>query len=128
MLENTLMDLKRMLRSYSSVICGGHHNHIIHPARHEAENDYGDFWGESILESSRPTMKSPKEVCETVDDQDSGRLFINVVRMNSLKLTDIKKVGISLNFDDDVISASSEASDQGDGRHRRDSSTISESN
>jgi Choline/Carnitine o-acyltransferase len=128
MLENTLLDLKRLLKSSSSVICGGHHNHIIHPARHAGENDYGDYWGgESVHEASQQPMKSPKKACETMDEQDNGRLFINVVRMNSLMLNDIKKVGMSLHFDDDVVSASSGASDEEGGRHRRDNSTSNDS-
>jgi hypothetical protein len=125
MLENTLLDLKRLLKSSSSVVCGGHHNHIIHPARHSGENDYGDYlgWGgESVHEASQ----QPKKACETVDEQDNGRLFINVVRMNSLMLNDIKKVGTSLLFDDDVVSASSGASDA-EGGHRRDNSTSNDS-
>ena len=127
MLENTLMDLKRLLKSSSSVVCSGHHNPIIHPARHAEDRGYGDFWGESMVDISQQAVKdAQKKASAKADEADSGRLFINVVRMNSLMPNDIKTIGVSLMFDDDVLSASSGASDDERARHG-DNSNNSES-
>ena len=110
MLETTLMDIKRLFNSSSNVdvSCGGHHNHVIHPVRQDSANDdaYGDFWGESALDSGPPSG-------EPLERRDSsGGLFANVVRKPSILFTDAKRVGLQLSFDESVESGTSGASER----------------
>ncbi|CAB9509949.1 Putative mitochondrial carnitine O-acetyltransferase [Seminavis robusta] len=132
-LENTLIALKRLLNAISSVVCGGHHNHVIHQAHveikaeQESDDMYGDFWGESVLDSTKASAEgsrkndtkanSPKKN----EDEPDSKLFSMVVRKDSLCLTDIKQIGLHLSFDESVESGSSGASDERNNM-RRDSS------
>ena len=108
------MDLKRLLNSTSGVVCGGHHNHVIHPIRKETVPDedenasdyYGDFWGESVLEGATGPELERR-------DSEGGKLFSNVNKKPSFKLSDAMKVGLNLSFDESVESASGSAPERG---------------
>lgn len=106
------MDLKRLLNSTSGVVCGGHHNHVIHPVRKEFpkedDNDYyDDFWGESVLEgASAPDQKG----LDRRESSEGSKLFSNVNKKPSIKFTDAMKVGLQLSFDESVESASASGS------------------
>lgn len=108
MLENVLMDLKRLLNSTSSVVCGGHHNHVIHPVRKEIEdNPYGDFWGESVLENRSMSRENSRSLERR--DSEGGKLFSNVTKKHSIKFSPAMKVGLQLSFDESIESASASA-------------------
>ena len=124
-LENVLKDLKRLMNTTSSVVCHGHHhNHAIHPPaqpavplEREESGDYGDFWGENVLNSAANRTAATSTITDTVgkkiEDKDSGRLFVNIVRKDSMKLSEIKNFGVQLSFDESVQSVSSGASTDG---------------
>lgn len=108
-LENVLLELKRILNSSSSVVChGSHDNYAIYPAdpnratlkyiasQHEEYGEYGDFYGESILDEK---------------PDSSGNWFSNVVPRHSLRLSEINKASLRLSFDDGIASASSGSTD-----------------
>ena len=122
-LENVLVDLKRLMNSASSVVCHGHHhNHAIHPppvpaasfGRQES-GDYGDFWGESVLNSAPNTAATAKidTAAKPKPKEDYDKVFVNIVRKDSMKLSEIKKFGVQLSFDESVESASSGSSSSG---------------
>lgn len=101
-LENTLVELKHLLNSTSTVVChGSHHNHVIHPAdpyraslramasQDEEYGDYGDVYGESVLD------KKPKL------DSD-GNWFFNVVPQRTRRLSEMNRASLRLSFNEDV--------------------------
>lgn len=120
-LENTMLDLKRLMNTTSSVVCHGeHHNHAIHPPpqpavslQREESADYGDFFGESALATGAHPMpeKVTSEAKVKEAAHDSGKFFMNIVRKDSMRLSEIENLGVQLSFDESVASASSGASD-----------------
>lgn len=123
-LESVLKDLQRLMNATSSVVCDGHHhNPAIHPRqlpassmKREESGDYGDFWGESSLNSApaaTPATPVDKKKVAPKDVQDSGKLFVNIIRKNSMNLSEIEKFGVQLSFDESVDSVSSGASTDG---------------
>ena len=120
MLENTLLEIKQMLKSDSSVVChGSHHNHIIHPAdplrrslrEMESEvaeyGDYGDVYGENSCHND------PDLVRETPERAHSkGNWFSNVVP-RSMGLSEISRAGIRLSFNEEIDSSASVSTSSG---------------